>query len=1051
MPPSPPEVSDALQPLSNTAQRSLARAYGRTPRVQAFFELYSELKAIQETDFVSEESGLYRQFRVASSQLDSMITQEATRNRLADKVKVIEPLLRRLDRRGRRPGAKSQVLPDALWKVLIDAYSDIIQGVAADKEIYLTQRRMPGTGTVRWWRLQRASPKEEKIEDLRRTDPDLYERTQESRRQRRVIMEKIKARIEADGLEPAVRRIMNRPMNVGIGPGGLMVYDTDGDVLTLPEFADKIKGKREVADNLTRVNPAQYMWAENLDFLRQYSKDDMDSVPGRAEYLALTDDPTKESALTRIYPVKVVEGKKVVSEGRFTGIPVSSLVNRVGRQIEGSSYSYNQQGRITRREIRKSDGKLDVRRTSEPYVTLDGDKFLIHIPMQRPFDHLRKLMKGHQEKYKDPDTGKRRTKTHRGLVQDIPTVNYVEKSRGTEYTFTARDFAIVQETLGGMALSHSAAKALRDYYDELSRAEQAAQAENLSRYSNDSLGFRDKPNLRIRGHVKQSLAWLDANDNKGICALDTGMGKTVVAIAAMMNLLKKGETGRFMYVTEGKLTGNLPKEAYKFLPRDSAAELMKQVDIVSYDQMIAARRKDPTYGDGYLAIYFDEAHTKLSKRSWVGYKAAVGMQSAHKVLLTASPMTRSPMEVLTMASVANGEDLNSPEGQLTARKFSERFSESVGGRIVGVTQDPSAARDLRVWVKRNLFFADKRDVEEEGAALALTGMGKSGRDIKREPVAVTMPPSIESAYRETMSEMLEALQEWSKFGSFKDNIPLGVEVSRNRLQVKRLLKRLSLLSDTPDQVLPGVGNPKLDHAMSLVRQALSGRTLLFTDSEQMAQDAFARLQRDLPAQGLVLGLSDRILYLSPSGEETRYGKRKGRNSYVDEKTGRKIDPDEWASHVLNKILGLGTKQRPDKPVCAAVLTGHYALGQNLQSFATVIHLDRDDWNAETMKQRTARAWRSGNKQEVSEYTLDMVYPDAVADDNADQTLDEIRSIVQEIDGKLFDEVVLESQIEKLGEEWIKIKKQRSQFHAVSRRMLERSLSPYASHLGEDEV
>ena len=104
-----------------------------------------------------------------------------------------------------------------------------------------------------------------------------------------------------------------------------------------------------------------------------------------------------------------------------------------------------------------------------------------------------------------------------------------------------------------------------------------------------------------------------------------------------------------------------------------------------------------------------------------------------------------------------------------------------------------------------------------------------------------------------------------------------------------------------------------------------------------------------------------------------------------------------------------------------------------------------------MKQRTARAWRSGNKKPVDEYTVDLTYGDQFAGPDAAQTLDEIRKVVQGIDDSLFNQVVADSQVERLGEEWTSIKKQRSLLHKVNRRMLERALSPYAQQLGEQET
>ncbi len=310
-----------------------------------------------------------------------------------------------------------------------------------------------------------------------------------------------------------------------------------------------------------------------------------------------------------------------------------------------------------------------------------------------------------------------------------------------------------------------------------------------------------------------------------------------------------------------------------------------------------------------------------------------------------------------------------------------------------------------------------------------------------------MPPSIEGPYRDAMREVLELLKPLigMKYDPKDErSLPLAAEEVSRRLS--RPLSTLTKLSDTPNQIVPGAPNPKLDQAVSIIRQNLSDRVLLFTDSNDLATDSLNRFRKMFPGRGHVVGYSGHILYVSPTGEEEKFTPRR----YRDPETGRKTKRDEWKTHVLTKILGLGRSQT-DYDVLTCTLTGSYSVGQNLQSFPTVIHLDRDDWSSETMKQRTARAWRAGNQETVDEYTLDLVYPDAVADDDADKTLDEIRRVIQEIDANLFDRVVLDSQVERLGEEWLSIKKQRSALHVIDRKMMERALSPYASQLGKQET
>jgi hypothetical protein len=467
------------------------------------------------------------------------------------------------------------------------------------------------------------------------------------------------------------------------------------------------------------------------------------------------------------------------------------------------------------------------------------------------------------------------------------------------------------------------------------------------------------------------------------------------------------------------------------------------VERVTYRQFSARRKKDPTYGDDYFAIYFDEAHITMKKKTQSAYQAAVNCKCQHKVMLTASPMVKGPKEVLTLSSVANGIDLNSKEGQKIERQFLARFADSVGGRATRVSSDYRTAKDFRIWVKRNLFFADKREVAEEEGQLAETGLGASGRDLVKATEMVTMDPRVEEAYREEMARVRESLEEL--LYTFRSQPELAFEKAGGR-KITAPLRMLTRLADVPNRVIPGARNPKIDRAAQILKEKVDGRSLMFTDSNELAEDTFSEMRKKFPGKGHVLGDANQILYATPQGEVLKFTQRR----YPDPMApGGKTNAKDWKTHVLNKIIGLGTKQG-DMPVMTAVLTGVYAVGQNLQSFGTVIHLDRDDWSNETMKQRTARAWRSGNKQAVDEYTIDAVYEQGQSDVDADQTLDEIRRVIQEMDDDLFNDVVINSQSEKLGEDWLAVKKQQSALYRVDRQQALRALSPYASQLGEQE-
>ena len=147
----------------------------------------------------------------------------------------------------------------------------------------------------------------------------------------------------------------------------------------------------------------------------------------------------------------------------------------------------------------------------------------------------------------------------------------------------------------------------------------------------------------------------------------------------------------------------------------------------------------------------------------------------------------------------------------------------------------------------------------------------------------------------------------------------------------------------------------------------------------------------------------------------------------------------WQSFVFNEIA-----TPTQNGIVSLTLHGQiYQTGQNLQAFSNVVHLDRDTWNSEDMKQRTARAWRQGQQNPVKEYTLDVTYDRPT--DELDRTLDEIRGYLQDMDSELFDQIIKESQAIALGEEYYGMDRMQARFFDVDRKSLELALSPYVDN------
>lgn len=1137
-------MADQLPSMSDRAYRKYLQAFGRNPYVLDFVDLYLALAETLDGGQVPENAR--QRFRRAVDHMESISKKDRSLISLAEKGPIVETAIRNLEQRGSAS--------PMIWNRISENYSDMIRTVAAaEKNLFYSPRLRPSQGGARWVALRNASPKEQEVERIRRDDPTLYQQMMRSDEQQAVINQRIARRISQEsqiptkafirghsvmaGVDPTLipdeinvirkrrvtkdgkrewkesstpmsrdevlRNLTDRDVLRSLPPGVVSVYTEDGSVRELDQFSADIRQQNDAINRLGKINAFVRQRGRGSD---KYSYIDLSEVrqmpleffeqefgrnPEPDEYVSLTDDPNKATALTKIYPVKDFRGMKVITAGRFKGFFVEDLVNEAGRLIEGSQTYYNPAtGSLDRRERYDAAGNFVVNPVTEPYITVNPDGQLLITVSGKKRDAEAQYIRDALD----------------NLSQLIPSMQKVPGSRKTAFTMEPKDFDSVREAIGAMALSRSATQELQVYFDKLAKAQRATETANLARYTPERLGL--KTSLRLQ--QAQAVAWLDANGNKGICALDTGVGKTGTAIATMQNLRRNDAVmgtgnGRFLFVCKGSLAGNITKEIRKFIDgRENADELASLVDVESYTKfslkVIGTKTRapsDPTFADDYVAIFFDEAHETLKNPRSKAYKAVAKCKADRKIFLTASPMVRSPEEVYTLTSLANGIDLNTREGRKELRDFTRRYAEKVGGRVVGIKRvdrsrarydlwatqqradgiepvpfrewpgapDVATTRDFNTWVKQNLFYADKRDVVDE--------RGRRLPPLNKLPaITVNMDPRVEELYRTTMDEVVVALEDVvernlrERVVSGDREKALALAVDRAKVSLRPLLALLSQLSDTPDQVIPGAPNPKINEAKRIMA-SVSGRTILFTDSPAMAEDTYEQL-KDVAAKGTALGLANQILVSPPLGEEIRYTPRrypdpnrpqpygKGyllkieggrvsvkRNEDIEVKGFALAKKDDWKVVVLRLVQN-------DPTITSLVLTSTYATGQNLQSFTNVIHLDRDTWSNETMKQRSARAWRAGQNESVNEFTLDTVFSTPTADVDADLTLDKIRGIMQNMDDDLFNEVVIQSQGERLGQAWEDTKRERSALYDVSRKMLERSFSPYASHLGGQE-
>ena len=1208
----------------------LRRAF--TVKGLEFFQIYRKLWEFRHGMPLQEDLViLYRKEALRLTRITSPVDKRGLSptivNMLADQRTEVLQCIRKVVAR-----PESSILWGRLNRILVP----LLIEVARDKGVYMKSMRIGGVPPTEWWlRLKPAAKGTAELERIKDEDPETYALMLEEKKTLREIDLNTEKAMRADGHSVRRIKLMGRIPLVATNEetGEELIYDRDGKKLTIPEYIEKRKTYEEQQKKLsklpTKVNVP-------LKRLRKVDDEAIEELGGETEYSSLTDDKAKRGKLTRLYPTKMISGPvtdgegnvtytemKVITGGRYKGIFLDDMINANGRMIEGTAYTYNPRSGASHPVPERIDPA-----EREPYVTVADvtktrtvmgkrkkvktQKMMITIPGDGPLKDIRNDLKelccagG--------------TKSFSPARRCIPSMEWfpVKGSRAISVYFDPKDYGTVMKKTEGLALSEAANKKIKQYYKDLANAEEATKDTTAYKAANLSTAIRDEngeivedftfipsykkdgepKEFELLGKQREALAWIDANGGAGVCALETGVGKTLTAIGGMVKAVRDGwleedasytrpdgrevkTNGRFLYVCPKSLVGNMPKEIEAFI-KGKGGGLIDRVDCLPYSNFSGSSRSgkipaplkkqhdywkqkqeewDQQYGgvgkqaakskkppkawnpEEYVQIYFDEAHALKNPKTQRS-QAALKLWHPRKVCLTASPMEKNPMEAYVLAAISNntplfGRDVEPRENRKTMQRFKNRFCNIVGGRIVGVTRDENSARDMKTWVKRNVFYADKTKVDEYDLPDPLV-----------ETRVAEMAPEVETAYRAVTAQMTTVLQaaavkfkERRKQDSYRDkkaedifglrlrpwvnllntlsnrpadamrdlseiasgNPPEKYKYSKrfrkNWGEYPRGIKKVgqTLLDQlgSPEEIerlAETMPNPKLDTceqtlADKIISTEESGgftgsRALIFSDDPKLCIDSVMRMSSRIG--GLhVLALKDSIqLYEggSPIDSYTVPFERGDMellfadqaDRWVAEAGGRAIfqlpfrkrkyrkypnlppktklvraeglnknyPAAQWQQFVLKEIV----KKNPEIKT-ATMLGKEYSHGHNLQTFDTVVHLDRNHWNSEAMKQRTARAWRQGQEQKVQEITIDSCYSGSASNVGErgyeDVTLDTIRALYQKMDSDIFDDIIKASQEMDLTEEWGSVSKRDASKWRLDKKVLDLQASPYA--------
>lgn len=276
----------------------------------------------------------------------------------------------------------------------------------------------------------------------------------------------------------------------------------------------------------------------------------------------------------------VVNGspKSLIVKGRYAGYLLEHIVNLEGKFIEGGYINKvggdNKTVSLLEDRMIVKDGVVQTidyladnkvrQRLIEPYVTLteDGQSLLLGLPGSSP--------RGANLDHSIMDKLSKKVATIEKVINKaIPESHSWHRSRNPYYTFKVEDFELVRKSLGSVGVSKPASDFIDAYFNKLKAQEAAMAVENLERFTPASLGGfvkqTDRGPFRFNNKQLEALAWIDSAEMKGVVGLDTGVGKTVTALAAIKNAINQEmyeglPKRKFLFVSPARLVGNLKKE-----------------------------------------------------------------------------------------------------------------------------------------------------------------------------------------------------------------------------------------------------------------------------------------------------------------------------------------------------------------------------------------------------------------------------------------------------------------------------------------------------------
>lgn len=760
--------------------------------------------------------------------------------------------------------------------------------------------------------------------------------------------------------------------------------------------------------------------------IERMSDEDVDNLTGLEKEVELSDDttPKPQSPFRFAHLVRVktttINGitKDIITKGPFKGFSVEDLANATGKFLgDGQAYSVDENGNAVsiHEFISTEDGDVSVRYDSinEPYITWAKDRFLITLPPARKYAAERNSLK--------------RLKATRSSIEVVQGSGQSSWS----YYFQGEDYEAIKACLGSCLMSKKAYDELKKYYAKLLEKDRALKEENLLNYTPEKIGgFKEK--IEFNNKQQEALAWLDSNDLKGVMALDTGVGKTLVGVTAMQIGSKKKKDAKFLIISSDRLVGNFFGEIDNFLTPEVATDLKSRSEEIGYTEFVKRWEKGVNFKSEYYCMIFDEVNEALTGKA---SEAISNVKHPRKILLTGSALEKSPADLFRFVSLSTGNPIDPAK----EKAFVDKYAVNVGGKFVGIK--PEERHLFNTWLKQNAYFANKMDVEYK--------LSQRPKLLPKVEVTkqVNMADDVAVAYSKiagSIQKELKQMQERYAFllsdqdiATMPENLQtekdIAVGALKNKIALLHLfslnptkaMKKYAKLEKQPFVEGTTYANPKIDEAVNVGEELIqnSKKVIYFTEDNDVAKETAIALSKKISGRLHALCLSNYIIFYENGKivKKSKITKKTNLETYVLRRNAsEQPDPTKsfvdmgWAIKAVKKFIV------NNDDLATMTCNSSYARGFNLQKFKAVVHLDRDGWDSEEIKQRTARAFRQGQTEEVLEIMVDAVLPPNQVKGDMAKSIDELRGMVQGADQKFFNAIIKDSGAIKLSENYDKV-------------------------------